>query len=368
MNNLFNRPWVYKVLSLVFAFGLFAYVNIGSLSTTRGSQENNQQQLANKKKSVKVPLEIQSDTDKYFITGYPEQVTVHLEGPSALVTTTVNTQNFKVTADLRDLGVGKHRVELKQQGINKDVTYQLSPKYITVNIQLKETRTFPIQLDFNKDSVADGYEVGTAKLSQETVDATGSKADIEKIDQVIASVNTSNNRKSDVDQEVLLQAVDKSGKIVNVVLDPQTIHVNIPIYLPTKELDLDLNQTGDDSSGLKYSFASTTTKVKVTGPQSALDKLKTLPVPVDVTGITQTTSKDVPIDLKNTGLQSVDPDTIKVTIKVQQTDNGNQSSESSQSQTSSSKADTQSSAQSSSESEQSSETSNDTSDSSSHSD
>lgn len=368
MNNLFNRPWVYKVLSLVFALGLFAYVNIGSLSTTRGSQENNQQQLANKKKSVKVPLEIQSDTDKYFITGYPEKVTVHLEGPSALVTTTVNTQNFKVTADLRDLGVGKHKVALKQQGINKDVTYQISPKYITVNIQLKETRTFPIQLEFNKDSVADGYEVGTTKMSQETVNATGSKADIAKIDQVIASVNTSNNRKSDVDQEVLLQAVDKSGKIVNVVLDPQTIHVNIPIYLPTKELSLEFNQTGDGGNGLKYSFASDTAKVKVVGPQSVLDKLKTLEVPVDVSGLTETTTKNIPIDLKNTGLQSVDPDTVKVTIKVQQTENDDQSTETTQSQSSSSKAETQSSSEAADASEQSSETSNHTSNSTSQAD
>ncbi|MFD1672571.1 YbbR-like domain-containing protein [Agrilactobacillus yilanensis] len=330
MNNLFNRPWVYKIISLIFAIGLFAYVNEGSLSTTRGSQENNQEQLANKKKSVKVPLEVQSDTDKYFITGYPEKVTVRLEGPSALVTTTVNTQNFKVSADLRDLSVGKHRVRLQQQGINKDLTYQISPKYITVNIQPKQTKTFPIQLEFNKDSVADGYTIGTTKMSQETVNATGSKSDIAKVDQIIASVNTENNRKTAVDQEVLLQAVDKSGKIVNVVLDPQTIHVNIPIYLPTKKLDLDFEQSGDSDSQLAYSFTSDTTSVKVSGKQDVLDKLKSLTIPVDVTGITQTTTKDINVSLKDTNLQGVDPESVRVTIKVTQSDSSSTSKSASQ--------------------------------------
>ncbi|MCH4171975.1 MAG: CdaR family protein [Lactobacillus sp.] len=377
MNNLFNRPWVYKVISLIFALGLFAYVNVGRLSTTRGSTENNQQVLATKKASVKVPLEVQSDTNRYFITGYPEKVTVHLEGPSALVTTTVNTQNFKVIADLRNLSVGKHVVKLTQQGINKELAYRVAPKYITVDIQPKQTRKFPIQLQFNQESVAEGYKIGTARLSQETVTATGSKTDINKVSQVIANVSVSKGRKTDVDQEVLLQAVDSSGKIVNVLLDPQTVHVNIPIYLPSKNVALDFSQTGTVDKTAHYDFASDSKTVKVYGVQSVLDKLKKLTVPVDVTGATGTINRTVKINLKDTGLDSVDPNSIQVIIKVTKTGNSDtsdsqqsnastagsqsasQQSASSDAQSTASSSSTKSSSSSSSSTQQSSQDSSD---------
>lgn len=335
MNSLFNRPWVYKVLSLVFAIGLFSYVNMGSLSTTRGSQQNNQESLANKKQSIRVPLEVQSDTNRYFITGYPEKVTVHVEGPSALVTTTVNTQNFKISADLRKLGVGKHRVKLQQQGINKDLTYRITPKYITVNIQPKQTKTFPIQLNYNKDSIADGYKVGSSKLSQETVQATGSKSDIKKISQVVANLGIANDRKENIDQEVLLQAVDESGKIVNVVLDPETVHVNIPIYLPSQQVDIDFSATGTQNKAYEYSFSSSTDALKVYGPQATLNKIKKLTLPVDVTGITETTHKTVKVNLKGTGLSSSDPASVSVTIKVTKNDTADDESSSAASESSS---------------------------------
>jgi YbbR domain-containing protein len=350
---------------------------VGRLSTTRGSTENNQQVLATKKASVKVPLEVQSDTNRYFITGYPEKVTVHLEGPSALVTTTVNTQNFKVIADLRNLSVGKHVVKLTQQGINKELAYRVAPKYITVDIQPKQTRKFPIQLQFNQESVAEGYKIGTARLSQETVTATGSKTDINKVSQVIANVSVSKGRKTDVDQEVLLQAVDSSGKIVNVLLDPQTVHVNIPIYLPSKNVALDFSQTGTVDKTAHYDFASDSKTVKVYGVQSVLDKLKKLTVPVDVTGATGTINRTVKINLKDTGLDSVDPNSIQVIIKVTKTGNSDtsdsqqsnastagsqsasQQSASSDAQSTASSSSTKSSSSSSSSTQQSSQDSSD---------
>ncbi|MCD2256323.1 YbbR-like domain-containing protein [Agrilactobacillus fermenti] len=321
MNKLFTKTWVYKVLSLLFALGLFTYVNLGKLSTTRSSSDGNKEVLATKKQTVSMPLELQTDSDKYFITGYPEKVSVQLEGPSALVTTTANTQNFKVMADLRRLGIGRHRVELKQQGLNNDITYKIKPKYITINIQAKATQVFPIQVQFNKNSIADGYRVGEPKLSQETVQATGSKADIERVHQVVANVGVSNEHKTNIDQEVLLQALDSSGKTINVVLEPQTVHVNIPVYLPSKKVTLNFNQVGNADKSLKYEFTSDTRQVTVSGTQATLDKIKNLSVPVDVSGISQTTNKDVKIDLKGTGLQDVDPQTIRVSIKVTKSTN-----------------------------------------------
>ena len=82
---------------------------------------------------------------------------------------TVNTQNFEVVADLSKLKVGKHVVKLKASGLNKELTYEISPKEITVNIQTRRTQKFPIQVTYNKNAIADGYITDQPKLSQNTV-------------------------------------------------------------------------------------------------------------------------------------------------------------------------------------------------------
>jgi YbbR domain-containing protein len=180
-----------------------------------------------------------------------------------------------------------------------------------------------------------------------------------------------------VDQEVLLQAVDSSGKIVNVLLDPQTVHVNIPIYLPSKNVALDFSQTGTVDKTAHYDFASDSKTVKVYGVQSVLDKLKKLTVPVDVTGATGTINRTVKINLKDTGLDSVDPNSIQVIIKVTKTGNSDtsdsqqsnastagsqsasQQSASSDAQSTASSSSTKSSSSSSSSTQQSSQDSSD---------
>ena len=57
---------------------------------------------------MKMPLDLTVNSQKYVVSGYPQYVKVKISGPSALVTTTMNTQNFKVYANLNNLGSGEH--------------------------------------------------------------------------------------------------------------------------------------------------------------------------------------------------------------------------------------------------------------------
>ena len=86
------------------------------------------------------------NSTKYFVTGYPENIKVTIEGPSALVTTTANTQNFKVYANLSKLAVGRHSVKVEVDGLNKELSYGLSQKYIHVNIQPRTTATYKVHV------------------------------------------------------------------------------------------------------------------------------------------------------------------------------------------------------------------------------
>lgn len=102
--------------------------------------------MANKTQTLKIPLEVESNSEKYVVTGFPQYVKIKITGPSALVTTTANTQNFKVYADLTKLGTGKHEVRLKASGLNKELSYTITPAKIKVNIQSRNTATVPVEV------------------------------------------------------------------------------------------------------------------------------------------------------------------------------------------------------------------------------
>ncbi|KRN27676.1 hypothetical protein IV38_GL001888 [Lactobacillus selangorensis] len=315
MKKFLTGPWLYRLLALFFALLLFAYVHTDRINTTRQTSSKSTEMLAQRSKSIKVPLQIDADTDRYYITGYPENVTVELTGPSALVTATSNTQNFRVVANLEKLKIGKHTVKLKQSGINKALTYKIKPSSVTVNIQKRQNRRFPIQVNYNKESLATNYTAGTPDLSSETAVVTGSQAEVDKVDQVVATVPMSRNTKKKVSREVMLQALDKKGNTVNAVLTPQTVHVALPIYLPSKKVSVKLTTKDNGVNGYTYTAESSTTKIRVYGARDVLDKLDSITIPVSVKDIKSKTTKTIKVPVPKDA-DHTDPQTIKVTIKA----------------------------------------------------
>lgn len=317
MSKIWDSPWVYRVLSLVLALGIFVYVNQERLNNTfQSGHKQDTALLATKTQTLKVSLQLNADTDKYFITGYPEKVKVKLEGNAALVTAVANTQNFRVVADLRKLSVGEHTVKLQQQGLSKQLTYSINPKTIKVNIQSRISKTLPIQVHYNKDAIADGYQVGTPQLSSDTVQVTGARSEINRIYEISASVTLNRNTSNAVTQTVMLQALDSNGQTVNVVATPETVRVKLPVTLPSKKVPLSFKQSGDAVSGKAYAFSSDNSEVTIYGSKAQLKKIDSLEVPVDISGISKTTDKTVKLTNVQKGLKSVDPNTVKVHVKV----------------------------------------------------
>ncbi|WP_390410258.1 CdaR family protein [Lacticaseibacillus jixiensis] len=318
-NDFWESKWAYRALALLLAIGLFAYVNAENINNTRQDARTETSITATAKRTLKVPLQLNADSDKYFITGYPEKVDVTIEGAASLVTVTANTQNFRIIGDLSKLGVGKHTVHLRQSGLNKALTYKIKPATITVKIQDRKTRRLPIQVKYNKDSLAPGYTVGTPKLGDETADITGAKGEIDRVYQVVANVVMKRNTKDDVNEEVMLQALDQDGNTVNVVVNPETVHVTLPIYLPSKHVKVSLDPTGTPAQGKNVTLSTNTQSVEIYGAKAMLDDISTLDVPVSVTGVASSTTKTISLTKAFPKLTAATPESIKVQVIVSDT-------------------------------------------------
>ena len=76
-----NTKFLYQLVSLLFALLLFFYVNYQRLGSTRTTDNKPQAPavlMTNKTVKMTMPLAVNVDNDKYFVTGYPEKVQVKL--------------------------------------------------------------------------------------------------------------------------------------------------------------------------------------------------------------------------------------------------------------------------------------------------
>lgn len=149
-----NTKFLYQLVSLLFALLLFFYVNYQRLGSTRTTDNKPQAPAAlmtNKTVKMTMPLAVNVDNDKYFVTGYPEKVQVKLSGPSAMVKAMDNTRNFEVYADLSKLKSGTHTVKFKTSGLSKEVTASIDPDSAVIKIERRKTITMPIQTRYDTD-------------------------------------------------------------------------------------------------------------------------------------------------------------------------------------------------------------------------
>lgn len=320
MKNEHYTTWVYRILALILAVLLFLYVN--STQSSSGQQATNSGKTsltATKTVTVSVPLQLNVNSNKYFVTGYPERVKVTLKGPLALVTTTANTQNFKVYASLSDLGTGKHRVTLHQEGLNREIQSTISPEKITVDIEPRRTVSFPVKVRFNQQNIAAGYTAGKPTTDVTSVKATGAANEIARVSQVIAQLSVPQNTKKTLNSQAVIEALDKSGKTVNVILTPSTTTVNLPITSKgaSKKVDVKLNAK-NGASGKMYKLSSSTTSVKAFGSSAQLKALDNCQVDVDVSDVKRQATKTVTLDTNDNDVTAFDPATIQVTVKASQ--------------------------------------------------
>lgn len=325
-----NTKFLYQLVSLLFALLLFFYVNYQRLGSTRTTDNKPQAPavlMTNKTVKMTMPLAVNVDNDKYFVTGYPEKVQVKLSGPSAMVKAMDNTRNFEVYADLSKLKPGTHTVKFKTSGLSKEVTASIDPDSAVIRIERRKTITMPIQTRYDTGQISSGYAAGTPILSSQTTSITGGHKSIKKIVSVVANVNLPDGTNSAYSKNVILQAIDKNGKTVpDVVISPETVRVTVPINLATSTKTVPLLLEAGGVSGKSYNFTSSTKSITLHGTKTALKSISSYSLKVPIVGINSTTTKTIKISPTEAGITSVSPNSVQVTIEVQSSGSQIQSS------------------------------------------
>ncbi len=314
MKRFMNQKWFLSLVSLLLAILMVIYIDETQTGFVTQGQNSRTRQTATETQTIKVPLQVSVDTDRYYVVGYPEKVKISLTGSNALVTSAINTQNFRAYIDLSSLQVGQHKVKVKVTGLSKQLSYRLSPNTVTVDMEKRKSRSLPVQIEYNKNAVASGYHLGKASADPGQVNVTGARSEIDQIDQIVAKPELPNNLDHDYSRQVMLVAEDKRGRQLNVVIQPTAVHVEIPVTISHKKVRLSLISS-NESSNRVYSVTANENEITLYGNKKDLAKVNKLTLKVDLKGITSTTSKNYRVPLPK-GVVKASPDSVSVQIKV----------------------------------------------------
>lgn len=298
--NFWKSKLFYRLVSLLIALLLVAYVsNLNNGNIHLSSGEQNSPLSAIKTKTLTVPVQLNIDSSEYYVSNYPKNVKVRLSGPISLVDAANNTRNFSVTANLRNMGIGNHRVNLDVQNLNHELKYRILPNQISLNIAKRKTVNLPVKLSYDATNLNSKYQLGKPEMNIENATVTGAANKINLISRIVAPIQISANVKHDINKNVMLEAEDNTGKILDVLISPKKANVDIPIKdnEASKQVSLEF-KLKNPRSNTTYNIKSNTKKVVVYGSKKAISKLKDkVVVPVDVSKVPLGNYKDI-VELK----------------------------------------------------------------------
>ncbi|HEM3725487.1 TPA: hypothetical protein U1D16_000872 [Streptococcus suis] len=219
------------LLSLFLALLLFFYATTTNYKNSETAAQNTESEtyvhtLNN------VPIDIEYDTSKYFISGFSSTVTVELRGSNRVLLQRESdeaTRTFQIVANLKELDAGTNTVKLQLANLPAGVTATLAPDAITVKIGKRVSKALPVEAKVYGNQLAEGYSLSKVSVNVDTVKVTTDEETMDKIDRVEAIAVDVSNLSANYSGTAKLQAVDSDGNVLPVVLSQTEANMQVVI-------------------------------------------------------------------------------------------------------------------------------------------
>lgn len=230
MNKKF-RTVGHLILSIFLALLLFFYATTTNYKNSESSASNTESETYVHTLSG-VPIDIEYDTNKYFISGFSSTVAVELRGSNRVLLqreSDESTRTFQVIADLRELTDGTQTVTLQLANLPPGVSATLAPDAITVKIGKKVSQSLAVEGVIYSNQLASGYSVSKVTVDVSSVKVTTDEETMAKIDHVEAVAVDISNLNSNYSGTAKLQAVDSDGNVLPVVLSETEANIQVVV-------------------------------------------------------------------------------------------------------------------------------------------
>jgi YbbR domain-containing protein len=316
MDKLMDNPWFIKILAILLAILLYSVVpnSGGKTNEINVPGENTTETIAD------IPVKAYYDTENLVVSGIPDMVEVTLEGPMPHVQSAKALKNFEVFVDITNAEIGNQKVTFEVSGLSDKLKATIKPGSITVAVQEKVTTEFTVEAEFNNDLIKEGYSAGQPAVKPNKVKITGAKDVVDRITYVKAALEGRDILDSTVTKEAYVQVLDKELNKLEVVVEPETVEVTIPIRSNTKTVPINIIEKGAPPEGLTIqSIELNVEEAVISGDEDTLKETDNVRVEVDVSKITENTTLSLPVIISN-GITKVTPELVEVKVVVTKTE------------------------------------------------
>lgn len=311
IDRLIGRKSTLLVIGLILAFAVFVIIDQESDIMIDKYAEILENQ----------PVSAIYNEELYVVEGIPKTVDITLIGQRRHIFLAKQSPSKNVSVDLTGLKPGTHSVTLKYTQRLKSLEYKLDPSKITVKIYDKESETRSLTYDIlHQDDLDSKLSIKGVELDRTDVIVKGAKYKLEQVATVKALVDVNEIPNPEAGEitvrNVPLVAYDTNGKIIDVEIVPKVVDAKVNISSPRKEVSIKVIPKGTLAVGKAIkSIQSEATSVVVYGEESAVEKLNTLEVEVDVDGLDS--DKDFNVTLKKpAGITDLSIKNLKVKVSV----------------------------------------------------
>lgn len=217
-----KRNSLYIISSLIFACVLFIYATSINYQNNNNARSTRTETYTNT--VLNVPIDIEYDSEQYFISGFSSEVTVFLTGSNRVTLASEmqeSTRKFSVKADLTQATEGTVEVPLTIENLPSGLTAVATPQKITVKIGKKVTREkVPVIPQIDYSQIDESVIIESVTVSDQRVSVTSDSNTLSKIDKLVAVLPTSEKITGNYSGSVPLQAVDKNGTVLPTIITP----------------------------------------------------------------------------------------------------------------------------------------------------
>jgi len=249
MDKWLNHPTALKIISLLLAILLWAVVHIDPETSPQTAISSTDTKIIEAISIVPIGL----DTERLTLTAMqPTVARLVVEGRITNLFAASNDQ-YIVNVDLSHAKPGIQELPLTvklPKGIQK---VELSPQYVTVRIEEIVTKNYELQI-VTEGNPVEGLVVGTPAIMTEggkNVKVTLPYDDMSRVGSVAAIVDINGADKTVVNKKAKVIVYDTQGNEINeAVVAPDTVHVEVPVTWPNKQVPLQIRYSGSLDEGM----------------------------------------------------------------------------------------------------------------------
>ncbi len=226
-------------------------------------------------------------------------VTVTVSGKRSILDK-IRSNDLKVTADLKQMSAfNLIDVEVSCDKFSyADLSFSTKPKMLTVSLEDKVTKQFKVNVE-TEGAVDENHYVGSMEARPTMIEVSGAQSVVERISDIRVAVQLGGETKSFKQTKLVPKAYDAEGKEINssgLEFSNSSITVKVNVQ-KTKVVPITVTTTGTPASG--YGIVQTDydpSQVRITGEESALNQITSIPVQIDISNAKATIEKEIMLE------------------------------------------------------------------------